>query len=203
MRNIDLTSETAVKLVDNATELFNEFGYAGTSINDIAKKAELSKGILYHYFSNKDELYIFCLKKCITDFIDFMEQNIPKTSIDTENLIKVVELRFVFFDKNPQYKNLFHNLISSKPSHLSKEILETRQILTESNIKFLEILSNKISLGKGVLDSDVILFVTMLQNSSTFLMDNDNDEKKRKENINSLVRLTSIFLNGLKNDLHD
>ena len=55
MKVKDPTSETAIKLIQSATELFNDFGYTGTSINDIAKKSKLSKGILYHYFQSKDD----------------------------------------------------------------------------------------------------------------------------------------------------
>lgn len=37
---------------------------------------KLSKGILYHYFTNKDTLYLFCLQKCMEEFIGFMESNL-------------------------------------------------------------------------------------------------------------------------------
>ena len=33
MKVKDPTSETAIKLIQSATELFNDFGYTGTSIN--------------------------------------------------------------------------------------------------------------------------------------------------------------------------
>lgn len=201
MNGRDLASETAVKLIESATALFNDFGYSGTSINDIAKKAELSKGILYHYFSNKDEVYLFCLKKCINDFIASMEQNIPKASLNKNSLLMLVELRFIFFDENPQYKNLFHNTISSNPAHLTKEIAKIRQLLIESNVNWIKMILNEIALGKNVLESDIILFVTILQNSSTFLLDSKGDQKQRKDVINSVVRLTTIFLNGLNEDL--
>jgi len=97
MKVKDPTSETAIKLIQSATELFNDFGYTGTSINDIAKKSKLSKGILYHYFQSKDDVYLFCLSECINNFVDFMERNISKISLSKETMIRVVELRFVFF----------------------------------------------------------------------------------------------------------
>jgi len=96
MKVKDPTSETAIKLIQSATELFNDFGYTGTSINDIAKKSKLSKGILYHYFQSKDDVYLFCLSECINNFVDFMERNISKISLSKETMIRVVELRFVF-----------------------------------------------------------------------------------------------------------
>jgi len=201
MKEKDPTSETAIKLIQSATELFNDFGYTGTSINDIAKKSKLSKGILYHYFQSKDDVYLFCLSECINNFVDFMERNISKISLSKETMIRVVELRFVFFDENPQYKNLFHNIISGKPTHLSKEISEIRQVLTENNISWIKLILTEINLGKDVLESDVSLFISILQNSSTFLLDAESDKKYRQDMINSIVRLTIIFLNGLREDL--
>ena len=201
MKVKDPTSETAIKLIQSATELFNDFGYTGTSINDIAKKSKLSKGILYHYFQSKDDVYLFCLSECINNFVDFMERNISKISLSKETMSRVVELRFVFFDENPQYKNLFHNIISGKPTHLSKEISEIRQVLTENNISWIKLILTEINLGKDVLESDVSLFISILQNSSTFLLDAESDKKYRQDMINSIVRLTIIFLNGLREDL--
>lgn len=201
MKVKDPTSETAIKLIQSATELFNDFGYTGTSINDIAKKSKLSKGILYHYFQSKDDVYLFCLSECINNFVDFMGRNISKISLSKETMIRVVELRFVFFDENPQYKNLFHNIISGKPTHLSKEISEIRQVLTENNISWIKLILTEINLGKDVLESDVSLFISILQNSSTFLLDAESDKKYRQDMINSIVRLTIIFLNGLREDL--
>ncbi|WP_338779871.1 TetR/AcrR family transcriptional regulator [Metabacillus sp. FJAT-52054] len=37
-------------------ELISEHGFHGTSMSKVAKKAGVSAGIIYHYFSNKDEL---------------------------------------------------------------------------------------------------------------------------------------------------
>src|ERR1700675_2358187 len=40
-----------------ALELFVERGYAGTRLDDVAARAGISKGTLYLYFENKEELF--------------------------------------------------------------------------------------------------------------------------------------------------
>ncbi|GAA4614015.1 TetR/AcrR family transcriptional regulator [Saccharopolyspora hordei] len=51
-------SETTRKaLVDSAVELFTEHGYAGTSLEEIAKRARVTKGALYHHFGGKQALF--------------------------------------------------------------------------------------------------------------------------------------------------
>jgi AcrR family transcriptional regulator len=43
--------------VDSAVDLFAERGYAGTSLDEVAKRARLTKGALYHHFSGKQALF--------------------------------------------------------------------------------------------------------------------------------------------------
>jgi AcrR family transcriptional regulator len=49
--------ETSVnKILDASLELFAEHGYESTSISQIAKKAGISKGLIYNYFDSKLDL---------------------------------------------------------------------------------------------------------------------------------------------------
>ena len=51
------TQKTYNKIIKCAKKEFASRGYLNTSISSIAKKANLSVGCLYKYFSSKDELY--------------------------------------------------------------------------------------------------------------------------------------------------
>ncbi len=44
------------KILDASLELFGTKGYETTSINDVARKAGVSKGLLYHYFESKEDI---------------------------------------------------------------------------------------------------------------------------------------------------
>ncbi len=44
-------------IVDAAEKVFFSKGYEGSSMDDVAKEAELSKGTLYLYFHSKEDLY--------------------------------------------------------------------------------------------------------------------------------------------------
>lgn len=48
--------ESRRKLLDAATELFNEKGYQETGVQEICTHAGLSVGVFYHYFNSKQEL---------------------------------------------------------------------------------------------------------------------------------------------------
>lgn len=50
------------EILGAALELFVEKGYSGTKISDIAKKAGMSAGLMFHYFESKEQLYLALLK---------------------------------------------------------------------------------------------------------------------------------------------
>ena len=52
------TSGRYQQILDVAAEIFYEKGYAATSIQDIATRAGLLKGSLYHYISSKEDLLL-------------------------------------------------------------------------------------------------------------------------------------------------
>ncbi|WP_447008359.1 TetR/AcrR family transcriptional regulator [Saccharothrix isguenensis] len=56
-RRLDYSESTRQALVDSAVELFTKRGYAGTSLDEVVKRARLTKGALYHHFSGKQALF--------------------------------------------------------------------------------------------------------------------------------------------------
>ncbi|SED05772.1 DNA-binding transcriptional regulator, AcrR family [Tenacibaculum sp. MAR_2009_124] len=54
------------KIILAALELFAENGYTETSIDKIAKRANVSKGLTYNHFKNKEELLVATIENTIT-----------------------------------------------------------------------------------------------------------------------------------------
>lgn len=54
----ELYSEaTRAALLDEATALFAERGYAGTSLEDVASASQVTRGAVYHHFASKQALF--------------------------------------------------------------------------------------------------------------------------------------------------
>lgn len=45
------------RILNSAFEEFSRYGYSNTSTNNIVENANISKGLLYHYFGSKERLY--------------------------------------------------------------------------------------------------------------------------------------------------
>lgn len=50
-------------IVQSAIKLFSSRGYHATKMDDVAKQATMSKGLIYFYFKNKEDLYMAVTKK--------------------------------------------------------------------------------------------------------------------------------------------
>jgi TetR/AcrR family transcriptional repressor of nem operon len=55
--------KTPLKIVAAAEELFRTQGYQGASLNDITRKAKLSKGAFFHYYKDKSTIANDVLRK--------------------------------------------------------------------------------------------------------------------------------------------
>lgn len=63
------------ELASAALELFVERGFAATRLDDVAKRAGVSKGTLYLYFDSKDELFKAIIREGIVSrFVEFEER---------------------------------------------------------------------------------------------------------------------------------
>lgn len=71
----EIREERSKLIMDTALDLFATKGYHGTSINDIAIKAGISKGLLYNYFSGKEQLVIEIMKNGFLEFLELFDPN--------------------------------------------------------------------------------------------------------------------------------
>jgi len=55
IENIPLDKRS--RILNSALEEFSRYGYNNTSTNNIVDNADISKGLLYHYFGSKEKLY--------------------------------------------------------------------------------------------------------------------------------------------------
>jgi AcrR family transcriptional regulator len=61
---------TRDRILDTATALVFEHGVAGTTLDDVRKTAKVSKGQLYHYFADKEDLIHAVIDRTIQQVLD-------------------------------------------------------------------------------------------------------------------------------------
>lgn len=76
------------ELLSAALDLFVEHGYAATKLSEVAQVAGVSKGTLYLYFENKEELFKAVVRETIVPNIAEAEQLIVEFEGPTRELFK-------------------------------------------------------------------------------------------------------------------
>lgn len=66
--------EVRNRIIEEALREFNEKGYDGASIRNIAKKSNTSVGNLYKYFKSKEELHENIVGSIYDRFVDYIKQ---------------------------------------------------------------------------------------------------------------------------------
>ncbi len=66
--------EVRKRIIEEALSEFNEKGYEGTSIRNIAKKSNTSVGNLYKYFKSKEELHENIVGSIYDRLVDYIKQ---------------------------------------------------------------------------------------------------------------------------------
>jgi AcrR family transcriptional regulator len=60
-------------LLMRASQLFNRRGIDGVSLDDVAGQVGATKGVLYHYFRNKTDLVVSCMKRAFALYERFAD----------------------------------------------------------------------------------------------------------------------------------
>lgn len=134
------------QILTAATILFTEKGYAATSMEALAKQADVSKQTVYSHFGSKDELFAASIEqKC--DSYEMINFSLDDLS-DPKNTLMQLAKRFIVmltskealavhkicsYESNsyPQLSELFY---SAGPERLSKEVAKLMTLLNEKKI---------------------------------------------------------------------
>ena len=71
-----------------AFETFVEKGYAGTRVEEVAKRAGVSKGLLYLYFKTKEELFKAVVKNFVVPKLDDLQTAIASSEMSAEDFLR-------------------------------------------------------------------------------------------------------------------
>ena len=73
-------------IVEKAKIIFEQKGYAGTSMEDIRKLSEVSKGSIYYHFESKENLFLYTVEKTSEIWREKWREHAKKVATATEKL---------------------------------------------------------------------------------------------------------------------
>ena len=163
MKREEKNLQSRKKIVDSALQEFGEKNYAEASLNTICNIGNISKGIIYHYFKDKDELFLYCVKDCFDTLVGYLEKE-HFVSIDSQNdMQEYFDLRYRFFRENPCYGNIFFNAVLLPPKHLAIKIKDLRKDFDNLNLRYFKNILKQIALRDGITEEEAIEYFYIFQ----------------------------------------
>jgi len=101
-----------------ALDAFAENGYAATRVDDVAKRAGVSKGLLYLYFKTKEELFKAVVRSFVMPRIEALEAGIETSELSATEFLRGPFLEFARSVPQSPARVLVRLLISEGPKHL-------------------------------------------------------------------------------------
>lgn len=99
-----------LKILDAAIYIFAKKGYAGSTINEIAKRAKVSNNSVYHHFHTKKHLLSSLQEKIWQQLADEMMDLADNEELDPlEKIDRMIEETVDIFSENPKLALVFFN----------------------------------------------------------------------------------------------
>ena len=100
--NQHIRDEQQRKILDVAAKVFARKGYAATKMADIASEAEISYGLAYHYFTNKETIFSTLVERDLQGAMMLIRhaQQLPGTPL--ERIHTMVTLMLDGMRRNPE-----------------------------------------------------------------------------------------------------
>lgn len=157
MKREDKNHQSRQKILTAAIQEFGLRGYGLSSINTICTVGDISKGIMYHHFVDKDELFLACIQSCFSELIQYLDRHMEVTEDSVQdNLRRYFEIRQRFFQENPLFQKIFCDAVMMPPSHLFGKIVTVRDEFEQYNIGILHQFLKRVKLRSDITMEEVI-----------------------------------------------
>lgn len=94
------------KIVETASKLFAQLGYADCDMDRLAAKLRVAKGTIYLYVSSKEELFLACVDWGMSQMQLAVREASETTDDPFERIARAIRAYLTFFAEHPQYVEL-------------------------------------------------------------------------------------------------
>lgn len=162
MRDVKDSEIRRAEIMDAAMLLFMEKGYANTTTQDIVDKVNISRGLLYYHFKNKEDI-LYCLVERYSEkllrYIHVIVNDDDKTAI--EKIRAFIDATIIYTDN-----------VSAEGTELQKtvDLEENRYMLDKLSHKLIEKLTIYFEriINQGI--SEKVFSVKYPSETAEFLM---------------------------------
>jgi len=124
-------------ILEAALDVFSDFGFRGSTIDMIAKRAKLSKPNILYYFDNKEAIHLTVLAKLLETWLAPLHA-INKDNDPIDEICKYIEQKLNMARDFPRESKLFANEILQGAPHVLPELQGALRDLVAQKVKIIE-----------------------------------------------------------------
>ena len=132
------------KILEKALVVFMDDGFENATFQKIADKCGITRTILYLYFKNKQDIFIYSIKQLLLNLEENIKLIIADKSLrSADKIIKVLLAILKLFEQKRQFLCVVHDYLL----HLSMSDIDAEARVRRRTIKFRHILSTMVIEG--------------------------------------------------------
>lgn len=179
MKQQERQQKSRERILQAATAEFSSFGYDQVTMESICAKHGISKGMMYHYYTGKDDLFLLCVQNMYRMMQEYIENNLAELEkMDALQALKAFwMLRESFFGEHPEQKPIFESALLRTPKHLTGQIEQIRGPIEALNRRFLHQTIGKIELRESLRKENVSLYLEAMESVFWKLVEQYRDQQ--------------------------
>ncbi len=105
------------EITDAAFQAFAENGYAATRVEEVARRAGVSKGLMYLYFRTKEELFKAVIRSVVMRRVDALVEVVESTELSSADFVRGPLADFMKHIPGSPVAIVIRLLLSEGPRH--------------------------------------------------------------------------------------
>ena len=166
--------DTAQRVLEAATRIFAELGFAGARVDEIAKAAGMNKTAIYYHIGGKEELYSAVLHKLLSKVVERTLEKIQEAGSPEEKLKAYIHGIAQTIGQNPYAAQIMLRESASGIQHASELVTDTflrlagtlKEILDEGHKQ-----GDFIKVEPIIIELMIMGSVAMLKAKTSFMSD--------------------------------
>ena len=182
------------QIVNAARDLFTTYGYKRVSMDEIARKAGVTKRTVYMYFKSKEELLKYFINEEIQNMKKIVEQSEDKDKSFMENVHQVI-VKLIKYTRNREFLHLIFQESEAFKNTTVIENIKTIDVAIQSYIKE----KLKYAVNQGYVNvKDINITAFLIYKMYVALMFEWNEQEKKIDEEAITENIMYILKNGLE-----
>ena len=151
MKQQERQKKSKEKILQAAITEFSASGYDKVTMENICTRHGISKGMMYHYYSGKDDLFLLCVQNMYQMMQQYLEENMAE--FEKKDALHALK----------EFWMLRESALLRTPPHLFEKIEEIRGPIEALNRQFLHRTIGKIELRENLKKENVSIYLEAME----------------------------------------